>query len=157
MAAATDIVLAAARHGFTLTRDFAAPRPLVFKAWTEPERAALWWRPRDFATLDCAMDVRVGGAWRIRMRSPQGTLHCKRGIYREIIAPERLVFTYAWEDAAGQPGHETMVTVGFAEHGAGTRLTLHQAIFATATAREAHECGWTSCLGGFADYLAGTA
>jgi uncharacterized protein YndB with AHSA1/START domain len=136
-----------------LTRIFAAPRALVFSAWTDPERAAVWWGPQGFVTLSCRMDVRPGGSWRIRMRSPQGEIHTKAGVYREIVPPERLVFTWAWEDADAVRGHETLVTVTFEDHGHATKLTLHQAIFESATAREAHREGWTSCLDRFAAYL----
>jgi uncharacterized protein YndB with AHSA1/START domain len=135
-------------------RVFDAPRRLVSKLWTQPEHAARWWGPQGFTTLLCQMDVRPGGAWRRRMRSPEGTVHVKRGVYREIVEPERLVFTYADEDADGQVGHETLVTVAFEEDGGKTKLTLHQAAFDTAAARDAHRGGWTSCLERFADYLA---
>ncbi len=53
-----------------LTRLFNAPREAVFTAWTEPERAARWWGPKGFVTQSCQLDVRVGGAWRVQMRSP---------------------------------------------------------------------------------------
>ena len=49
------------------------------------------------------MDIRPGGAYRLCMRSPEGVDHWKRGVYREIVAPERIVFTFAWEDADGEP------------------------------------------------------
>ena len=136
-----------------LTRIFAAPRSLVFSAWTDPARAAVWWGPRGFKTLSCQMDVRPGGAWRIRMRSPQGAIHTKRGVYQQIVPPQRLVFTWAWEDADGIPGHETLVTVTFENHGDATKLTLHQSIFESPTACQAHRDGWTSCLDRFAAYL----
>jgi uncharacterized protein YndB with AHSA1/START domain len=86
----------------------------------------------------------------------RGQLHIKRGVYREIVAPERLVFTYADEDADGRLGPETVVTVTFEEVGARTRLTLRQVGFETVTARDAHAGGWTSCLERFAEYLADT-
>ena len=136
-----------------LTRTFAAPRALVFRAWTDPARAAVWWGPQGFETLSCRMDVRAGGAWRIRMRSPQGSIHTKAGIYRQIVPPERLVFTWAWEDADEAPGYQTLVTVTFEDHGQETKLTLHQAIFESATARDSHRDGWTSCFDRFAAYL----
>ncbi len=139
----------------TITRVFDAPRSLVFKAWTAPEHLARWWGPKGFTTLSCAMDVRPGGAWFRRMRSPEGSEHTKRGVYREIVEPERLVFTYADEDADGRLGPETLVTVTFEEHGAKTRLTLRQVGFESAGSRDAHEGGWTSCLERLADYLAG--
>lgn len=143
-----------ADRGLVITRVFDAPRRLVFKAWTDPEQIARWWGPRGFTTIFSEADVRPGGAWRRRMRSPEGTEHCGRGIYREIAVSERLVFTYAWEDAAGNPGRETMVTVTFEALGDKTRLILHQAVFESVTARDAHRGGWTSCLDRFADYLA---
>jgi uncharacterized protein YndB with AHSA1/START domain len=137
-----------------LTRRFDAPRRLVFRAWTDPELAVHWWGPKGFASVSCEMDVRPGGTWRRLMRSPDGSLHCARGVYREIVAPERLVFTYAWEDADGRLGQETLIMVTFAERGGRTELTLRQAAFETATARDAHFGGWSSCLERFAEYLA---
>jgi uncharacterized protein YndB with AHSA1/START domain len=88
------------------------------------------------------------------MRSPDGLELCKRGAYREIVPPERLVFTYAWEDATGALGHETIVTVRFEAIGEQTRLTLHQAEFESAERCEAHRDGWTGCLERFAAWLA---
>ena len=84
-----------------------APRALVFQAWTDPEQIARWWGPKGFITVDYDMDVRPGGAYRFRMRSPEGTDHRKRGVYREIVAPERIVFTFAWEEPDGSLGDET--------------------------------------------------
>jgi uncharacterized protein YndB with AHSA1/START domain len=137
-----------------ISRVFDAPLALVFKAWTQPDKAARWWGPQGFVTLSCAMDVRPGGALRISARSPEGTIHTKRGVYREVAEPNRLVFTYAWEDDQGVPGHEMLVTVSFAEHGTGTKLTLHQTMFESVEARDSHNLGWTSCMQRFANYLA---
>jgi uncharacterized protein YndB with AHSA1/START domain len=100
------------------------------------------------------MDVRPGGAYRACMRSPEGTRHCRRGVYREVVTPERLVFTFAWEDAHGDPGHEMVVTVTFADIGGKTALTLHQAVFETVAARDDHRRGWISTIERFAEYLA---
>jgi uncharacterized protein YndB with AHSA1/START domain len=138
----------------TVTRVFDAPRETVFRAWTDPKQAALWWGPQGFTTISCEMDVRPGGAYRACMRSPAGTRHCRRGVYREVVTPERLVFTFAWEDANGNPGHEMLVAVTFANIGGKTRLTLHQAVFETVTARNEHQRGWTSTIERFAEYLA---
>jgi uncharacterized protein YndB with AHSA1/START domain len=145
----------AAEKALILTRVFAAPRALVFKAWVEPERAARWWGPQGFTTLCCGMDLRPGGAWRVQMRSPRGTIHTKRGVYRAIEPPDRLVFTYAWEDEDGLPGHETLVTLRFEDHGIKeTKMTLHQAVFESPAACRSHRDGWTSCLERFAAWLA---
>jgi uncharacterized protein YndB with AHSA1/START domain len=138
-----------------ITRVLNAPRSLVFAAWVDRAQAAQWWGPRGFTTVWNEMDVRVGGAWRRCMRSPEGTEHRSRGVYREIVAPERLAFTFTWEKG-GPPGHgpETVVTLTFADLGDGrTELTLRQALFETAAARDDHRQGWSSCLDRFADYL----
>ena len=143
-----------AERELVITRVFDAPRRVVFRAWTDPEQLARWWGPRGFTTIFSHGDVRPGGAWRRRIRSPEGTEHTGRGVYREIAAPERLVFTYAWEDAAENPGHETLVTVTFDDLGDKTRLTLRQAVFESMTSRDSHRGGWTSCFDRFAEYLA---
>lgn len=139
-----------------ITRIFDAPRHLVFQAWTEPDRAARWWGPQGFITAYCDMDVRQGGAFRVCMRSPAGVEYWKQGIYCEVVAPERLVFTFVWEDAEGKPGHQTQVTVTFAAHGDKTELTLRQAVFETVATRDEHQRGWTSTLQRLAEYLAKT-
>jgi len=82
----------------------------------------------------CEMDVRPGGAWRRRMRAPDGTVITKWGVYREVVVPERLVFTYRTE-SAGVSDSETLVTVTFADLGTRTRLTLRHTAFATDAAR----------------------
>lgn len=137
-----------------VTRVFDAPRRLLFKLWTQPEHLVRWWGPQGFTTVASEMDVRPGGTWFRCMRSPEGALYTKRGVYREILEPERLVFTYVNEDADGTLGPETLVTVTFEEHGAKTKLTLHQTGFDSIGSRDAHEGGWTSCLERFAEYLA---
>jgi uncharacterized protein YndB with AHSA1/START domain len=137
-----------------ITRIFDAPRHLVFQAWTEPDRLVRWWGPRGFSTPLCEIDARPGGAFRMGMRSPEGTDHRLRGVFREIVPPERLVCTWAWEDEQGAPGHETLLTVTFVEHDGKTRLTLRQAIFESVAARDAHEGGWASSLDCLAEYLA---
>lgn len=154
MAARTSAAAKTAERELVITRVFDAPRDVAFKAWTEPERLVRWWGPQGFTTPSCEMDVRPGGAFRLCMRAPDGADHWLRGVYREIVEPERLVLTWAWEDAEGKPGHETVLTVSFAEHGRKTKLTLHQAIFESVTARNAHQEGWTSGLDRLAEYLA---
>jgi uncharacterized protein YndB with AHSA1/START domain len=139
--------------GLVITRIFDAPRRLVFKMWTEPEHLAVWWGPRGFTAISGRLDVRPGGAWSRSMQAPNGSIIRKHGIYREIVAPERLVLTYITDDAAGNPGPETLVTVTFADIGGKTRLTLHQAIFESVAARDDHRRGWTGALEHFAAYL----
>ena len=71
----------------TITRVFAAPRSLVFKAWTEPERIKQWWGPRGFVTLSCEMDFRPGGLWCTRSKAPDGQEYVARSVFREIVEP----------------------------------------------------------------------
>jgi uncharacterized protein YndB with AHSA1/START domain len=139
-----------------LTRVLNAPREMVFAAWTDPAQAAQWWGPRGCTTAWNEMDVRVGGTWRRSMYSTEGTEHRSRGVYREIVEPERLVFTFSWEKG-GAAGHgpETLITLAFTDLGDGrTELTLRQEVFETVVACEEHRAGWSSCLDRFADYLA---
>jgi uncharacterized protein YndB with AHSA1/START domain len=100
------------------------------------------------------MEVRPGGTFRVCMRSPEGAEHWKQGVYREIVVPERLVFTFAWEDAEGKPGRQTVVTVTFAKLEDKTELTLRQGVFETVETRDDHRRGWTSTLQRLAEYLA---
>lgn len=137
----------------TVSRVIDAPRPFVFQAWTDPEQVARWWGPQGFTTTYCQMDIRPGGFYRLCMRSPQGTDYWKQGVYQEITEPERIVFTFAWTDPEGNPGHELLVAVTFEELGQRTRLTLHQATFETIDRRDDHRQGWTSCLERFAEYI----
>jgi uncharacterized protein YndB with AHSA1/START domain len=135
-----------------LTRDIAAPRERVFAAWTDIRQASRWWAPHDVTPLSCEMDVRPGGAWRRRMRARDGTVVTKWGVYREVAAPERLVFTYRTE-SAGVIDAETLVTVTFADLGDRTRLTLRHTAFESDAARLNHQGGWTSALERLATFI----
>lgn len=88
-----------------IARIIKAPRERVFKAWTDPKQMAQWWGPAVFTTPVCEMDVRPGGLYRIVMRSPDGVDYPLKGVYREVVEPERLVMTMdlsehpdAWHD-----------------------------------------------------------
>jgi uncharacterized protein YndB with AHSA1/START domain len=147
MAAKASEVLPSDVRGFTLTRLFAAPRELVFRSFVEPGRMKYWWAPRGFTMLSCALDLREGGAWRMRIRSDEsGAVQTELGNYREIRAPERLVFTHAWLRADGSMTHPTLVIVRFIERGEATEVNFRQEDFATARACQSHEAGWTSSL-----------
>src|SRR5260370_38402582 len=79
-----------AERVLVIERIFDAPRNLVFKAWTDPKQVAQWWGPKGFTNPACEMDVRPGGAMRICMLSPDGREHPVRGVFRELVEPERL-------------------------------------------------------------------
>lgn len=76
-----------------------------------------------------------------------------QGVYREIVKPEHLVFTFAWENEDGQPKHDTLVTVTFAEQDGKTRLTFHQAIFELIESRDSHRLDWSECFDRLEAYL----
>lgn len=120
-----------------------APPADVFRAWTDPATLALWWGPEGVTTPDCQMDVWPGGAWRTRMAAPDGD-RIVSGIYREIVPPKRLVFTWGWQQQDGSRGHETEVTVTFQPVAGGTRMRLVQSLFLTEEHRDAHNMGWSS-------------
>jgi len=153
MAAVTDTAPKSAAWELVISRAFDAPRSLVFEAWTDPARLVRWFGPRGFKIPSCKMEAREGGAFRICMRSPEGTDHWVRGVFREVVKPERLAFTWAWEDEEGKPKHETVVRVDFTEQGGKTRLRMQQGIFESENARDQHESGWSSALDDLADYL----
>ncbi len=67
-----------------MTREFDAPRELVFKAWTDAKQTAQWWGPKGFTNPVCELDVRVGGAIRIHMRAPDGVVYPMTGVFEEI-------------------------------------------------------------------------
>src|SRR5262245_48988492 len=104
-----------------LTRLFNAPRRLVFEAMTKPEHVKRWWGCLDegYSVPVCEIDLRVGGAWRFVNRHPKGEA-VFYGVYREIVRPERLVFTEIYEPF---PDAESVVTSVFTEEGGKTRLT----------------------------------
>ena len=105
-----------------MTRLFDAPRHLVFEAMTKPEHVKRWWgRLGDgYSVPVCEIDLRVGGAWRFVNRHPRGEA-VFYGVYREIAAPGRLVFTEIYEPF---PDAESIVTTEFAEENGKTRLTV---------------------------------
>jgi uncharacterized protein YndB with AHSA1/START domain len=97
----TSPASASADGEFVVTRTFDAPRDLVFKAWTEPERLAHWWGPKGFTMRISTLDFRPGGLFHYCMRSPDGQDMWGKFVYREIVAPERIVFINSFADAEG--------------------------------------------------------
>ena len=104
-----------------MTRVFNAPRHLVFDALTKPELIRRWYGPVGWSMVVCEIDLSVDGAWRFVSRRPDGKQIGQRGVYREIVAPERLVNTESWED--WNPG-ELLVTTILIEHAGTTTLTM---------------------------------
>ncbi len=154
-------------RSIVITRVLDAPRERVFKAWTDPEDFARWWGPNGFTTPACRMDVRPGGVLHYCMRSPEGRDFWGKGIYREIVEPERIVYIDTFADADGNPVEPaqyglspgwpsgTLVTVTFARHEGQTQLTLeHAAGPAPDSERDMCQQGWDESLDRLAGFLA---
>ena len=102
------------------TRIFDAPRELVFEAHSSCEHMSNWWGPRRYEVSSCEMDFRPGGNWRIVHKGSEGEIPAFRGEFREIVRPERIVWTFEWE---GMPGHVSVQTATFEEQDGKTVLT----------------------------------
>ena len=148
-----------------ITRVFAAPRELVWKAWTEPERFQRWWGPKHFTCPVCQIDLRVGGRFLVAMRSPEGQDAWTTGTYHEIVAPQRLIYSDAFADAEGNvvpathygmPGDwplEMLVTVTFDDVDGQTRLTLRHAGYPMGPMSELAHAGWNESFDKLAESL----
>jgi uncharacterized protein YndB with AHSA1/START domain len=154
----------AAGRELVLTRTFDAPRGLVFRAWTDPSQLARWWGPRGFTNPVCEIDPKSGGALRIDMKGPDGTVYPMKGVYREVVEPERIVFSStAMEDEDGRPAFEILNTVTFDERDGRTTLTLRAVVVVLAASPEAAaavagmEEGWSQSLDRLAAELSATA
>jgi len=104
-----------------MTRSFDAPRRLAFDAWTKPELLVRWYGARGWSLVVCEVDLRVGGAWRFVQRGPGGTEMGQSGLYREIVPPERLVYTEVFDNQS-YPG-ESLVTHVFTAAGGRTTVS----------------------------------
>ena len=102
-----------------LTRVFDAPRRLVFDAFSKPELLKRWFGPRGWSLVVCEVDLRVGGGFRFVLRGPDGRQMGMRGVYRELVPPERSVHMESFDDYPG----ESQVTAVFVEQGGKTTLT----------------------------------
>ena len=137
-----------------MVRRFPATPDKVFRAFTDPKRMARWWGPKGYTVPVCQLDARPGGKWLTTMRDPAGGEHTVSGVYKEIEAPSRLVFTWAWHEE-GKRGHETVVEIALKAHGVGTEMTVTQQRFENAHDREMHQQGWSSALDCLAESLRG--
>lgn len=150
---------------FTITREFAAPRELVFKAWTDCDHFGHWFGPRDFTTSHCSIEPRPGGSWTSAMRSPEGHDFWSSGTIVEIDEPSRLVVDEGFSDEHGNrvsaqeygmsddmPSEERM-TVTLEERQGRTRLTVRQGIPSEVAERNGARQGWQETLDKLDAYL----
>ncbi len=107
-----------------MTRDFSARRELVYRAYVDPTLIPRWWGLRAHTTTVDTMDVRPGGAWRFVCRDAEGNVFAFRGEYKEVVPPEKLVYTFEFEP---MPGHVMTETVTFHAKGEKTRVVTRSA------------------------------
>jgi uncharacterized protein YndB with AHSA1/START domain len=145
-----------------IRRVFDAPRELVFAAWTEPRHVERWWGPQGYTSCACEIDLRPGGVFGLEMRGPDGAVYPCKGVFREIVKPERIA--YIADVGAGHPcgaglPPRSIVTVTFAEEDGKTTLTIHTRLQSAADRDAAQNAGyvpgWESTLECLAEFLAG--
>ena len=161
----------AAGFEFTIAREFAAPRELVFRLWSECQHLKQWFGPKGFPMLKCANDLRPGGRLHYLLQAPDGTEFWGRWIYREIVSPERLEFIASFSDEDGgvtrHPWSEEwplqiLSTILFTEQAGRTTVSVKwQAFEATAAELAAFadgaasmQQGWNGTIEQFEAYLA---
>lgn len=130
-----------------ITREFAAPRASVFKAWTDAAALAIWFCPEGCDAPFQRFDPRVGGSYRVCLRGKEsGTEWWMQGEFLEIVPPERIVMTHVWDDVARRPDQDSVITVRFEDLGGRTRMHFHQVRFVSVAERDDHRGGWNSCF-----------
>jgi uncharacterized protein YndB with AHSA1/START domain len=129
-----------------LRRILRAPRPVVFGALTEPHELTKWWGPDGFVIPGVESDLRPGGRYRIAMQPPEGALFHLVGEFIDIDPPERLSYTFRWEEPDPED-RETVVTLTLRDiDGISSELLLDQGEFATDRRLALHDEGWTQSL-----------
>jgi uncharacterized protein YndB with AHSA1/START domain len=151
----TSIPATAKLVDIVVTRTFDAPRELVFEAWTDPAHLMRWFSPNGATTPHASVDFRVGGEFRFCMRFPDGREAWAKGVYTELVKPERIVYKPYFTDADGtivsprQYGIDAdrpsaaLVTVTFEDLGGKTKLTLRHSVPEFFPARDQMRDGWT--------------
>jgi len=132
----TTITAEPGKQEIVITREFDAPRELVFKTVMDPELLPQWWGPRYLSTIVDKMDVRPGGQWRFINRDAQGNEYAFHGVYHEILAPERVIDTFEFEGLP-ETGHVTLETMKLEELPGGRTRLVVQSVFQTVIDRDA--------------------
>jgi uncharacterized protein YndB with AHSA1/START domain len=143
---------------FVVERQFNAPRTLLFEVFTQPEHLKRWWAPQPYSIPVCTIDLRSGGIWHYCLRSPEGQVQWARSVYREIVPPEKLVYTSTFADEhatpiEGMPEHLT--TVIFTEEAGKTRVTARVQFTSAAALKVAVDLGILQGMSTTWDYLVG--
>ncbi|HQS16997.1 SRPBCC domain-containing protein [Reyranella sp.] len=134
----------ASKPSLALKRRLNAPPEKVYEAWTQPEKMIRWWGVTGHRRAPIAeTDLRVGGRFRVQFWTPDDEHHSVSGVYREIMPPTRLVFSWAWQST---PERESQVTIDLKPDQDGTLLTLTHEQFFNEKARDDHRGGWGMAL-----------
>jgi uncharacterized protein YndB with AHSA1/START domain len=137
-----------------VSRELQAPRDEVFRAWTQPDLFNRWFTPPGNSSVTAELDVRPGGRYRIKLERTEmvtGTSYIV-GSYLEVMPPERLVFTFGWEEPPPVEGLEELetldskVTVQFRDLGASTEVSITHERLETSELRAFHRWGWDTTL-----------
>lgn len=150
-------------HMLQISRLFDAPRELVFEAFTNPAMLAQWMGPRGFTAMDVQNDVRPGGKWSLRLHKTVDQTACEshglpdmwqRGTYLEVAPPERLVYTFGWDQRSGVIDYETTISITLREMEGKTVMDFTQGPFQTGEHRDGHNVGWSSSFDRLTEFLA---
>jgi uncharacterized protein YndB with AHSA1/START domain len=150
----TDIATPSATT-LIVRRTVNASRDRVFEAWLTPDILRKIMAPEGVTVGALSIDTRAGGALSVEMKTPNGDM-VVRGVYREIRKPERIVFTWKWDEDDVADEHESQVTLDFNERGAQTEVVLTHERLKSEESRDSHAGGWTDILDNLATVVAAT-
>jgi len=139
-----------AKPSLTIKRRIAAPPAKVYAAWTDPKKIMQWFGPDPCEMISAEADARVGGRYRMVFRTPDGEEHDVSGTYRDVVADEKLTFTWMWRT---MPERASQVTITLKADGDGTMLTLLHEQFFDEPARDRHQVGWSGTMEKLARFL----
>jgi len=131
-------------------RSIKATPERLFDAWTDPGQLVKWWGPEGVECPEAQVDLRVGGAYRIANRLPDGTILWIAGEFEVIERPAHLAYTWR----VGEQKESERVTVSFQKKGKGTEVVVRHERIATKAAKHQHGAGWVGCLHGLAEFAA---
>ena len=137
-----------------LERVVAGSPAAVYEAVADPARLARWWGPRGFTIPSLDFEPRIGAAYRIEMRPPEGDPFYLAGAFVEVEPPGRLTFTFRWEDP-DPDDIENVARLTFEDRGDSTRVVLVQGPFKTEARRQLHHDGWTDSFDKLEELLSG--
>jgi len=136
-----------------MKRVLPAARSVVFGAFSAADELATWWGPEGFSARSLEFNPRVGDSYRIEMQPPEGDPFYLTGEFREVEPPDRLAYTFVWEDP-DPDDVETLVELSFRDLGEATEVVFAQDPFKTEARRELHWNGWTDSFDKLEQFIA---